>query len=165
MTMFASLRVRNYRYFASGQIVSLTGTWMQRVAQDWLVLQLSHDSGTAIGITTGLQFLPTLLFSMFGGVLADRYPKRRLLLCTQVASGATALVLGLLDVTGVVTLWHVYLLAFTLGVAASSTPRPTSPPSPGCSRWTSASCTSASGPGARQGRSGPRCPTSATARS
>ena len=60
MTLFASLSVRNYRLFASGQVVSLTGTWMQRVAQDWLVLNLSHNSGTAIGITTGLQFAPVL---------------------------------------------------------------------------------------------------------
>jgi MFS family permease len=119
MSLFASLRVRNYRLFASGQIVSLTGTWMQRVAQDWLVLQLSDNSGTAIGITTGLQFLPMLLFSMFGGVLADRYSKRKLLIVTQAASGVTALALGLLDVAGVVTLWHVYLIAFLLGVASS----------------------------------------------
>jgi MFS family permease len=123
MSLFASLGVRNYRLFASGQIVSLTGTWMQRVAQDWLVLQLSHNSGTALGITTGLQFLPMLLFSMFGGVLADRYSKRKLLMVTQAASGMTALVLGLLDVGGIVTLWQVYLIAFALGlVAAIDTP-------------------------------------------
>ena len=62
MSLFSSLRVRNYRLFASGQVVSLSGTWMQRVAQDWLVLNLSHNSGTAVGITTGLQFAPVLLF-------------------------------------------------------------------------------------------------------
>src|SRR6266496_3637594 len=77
--MFRSLRVRNYRLYASGQVVSLTGTWMQRVAQDWLVLTLSN-SGTALGIVTALQFGPTLLFSLWGGVLADRYDKRRLLM-------------------------------------------------------------------------------------
>lgn len=119
MTLFASLRVRNYRLFASGQVVSLTGTWMQRVAQDWLVLNLSHNSGTAVGITTGLQFAPVLLFGMYGGVIADRYNKRRVLMMTQVAMGVLALGLGLLDVTGAVALWHVYALAFGLGVATA----------------------------------------------
>jgi len=116
--IFRSLRVRNYRLFASGQIVSLTGTWMQRVAQDWLVLQLTH-SPTALGITTALQFLPMLLFSMYGGVLADRYSKRRLLVATQVSGAVLAAALGLLDVSGVVSAWHVYLLAFLLGVVSS----------------------------------------------
>src|SRR6185312_9034778 len=74
---FASLGTRNYRLFVTGQVVSNTGTWMQRVAQDWLVLQLTHGSGTALGIATGLQFLPQLLFSLWGGMIADRYPKRR----------------------------------------------------------------------------------------
>ncbi|MDQ6649605.1 MAG: MFS transporter [Actinomycetota bacterium] len=119
MTIFRSLRVRNYRLFASGQVVSLTGTWMQRVAQDWLVLELSHNSGTAIGITTGLQFLPLLVFGLYGGVLADRYSKRMLLVWAQVAMGLCALLLGVLDITGVVALWHVYALAFALGVASA----------------------------------------------
>ncbi len=123
MTMFRSLQVRNYRLFASGQVVSLTGTWMQRVAQDWLVLQLSHGSGTALGITTGLQFVP-LLASLYGGVLADRYNKRRLLVWTQVSMALLALALGLLVVTDVIRLWHVYLLAFLLG-AASAVDTPT----------------------------------------
>jgi MFS family permease len=119
---FHSLRVRNYRLFASGQVVSLTGTWMQRVGQDWLILQLTH-SATALGLTTALQFLPMLLFGMYGGVLADRYPKRRLLLVTQVAGALLAAVLGVLDVTGTVTAWHVYVLAFALGaVTAVDTP-------------------------------------------
>ncbi len=117
--MWRSLRVRNYRLFASGQVVSLTGTWMQRVAQDWLVLRLSHTSGVAVGVTTALQFLPTLLFGLYGGVLADRYPKRLLLVATQTAMGAFALTLGVLDITGVVALWHVYVLALLLGVATS----------------------------------------------
>ena len=69
---FRSLRVRNFRIFASANLVSLTGTWMQRIGQDWLVLQLSDDSGIALGLTTALQFGPTLLFSMYGGVLAER---------------------------------------------------------------------------------------------
>ena len=115
---FRSLRVRNYRLFASGQIVSLSGTWAQRVAQDWLVLELSGSSGVALGITTGLQFLPMLLFGLYGGVLADRYDKRRLLIGAQVSMGLLALVLGLLDLTGAVQLWHVYVLAFLLGLAS-----------------------------------------------
>ena len=84
--MFKSLGTRNYRLFATGQVVSNTGSWMQRVAQDWLVLELTHGSGTALGITTGLQFLP-MLFSMYGGMVADRYPKRRILMATQATDG------------------------------------------------------------------------------
>jgi MFS family permease len=113
------MSVRNYRIFASGQVVSLTGTWMQRVAQDWLVLTLSHNSGTAIGITTGLQFAPVLFFGLYGGVIADRFPKRRILVTTQVVMGLLALTLGLLDVTGTVQLWQVYALAASLGVASA----------------------------------------------
>ena len=79
--------------------MSNTGSWMQRVAQDWLVLELTHNSGTALGITTGLQFLPTLA-SMWGGVVADRYPKRRILMVTQALMGGLALILGLLALTG-----------------------------------------------------------------
>ncbi|WP_395110133.1 MFS transporter [Actinomadura sp. SCN-SB] len=115
--MFRSLRVRNYRLYASGQVVSNTGTWMQRVAQDWLVLDLTHGSGTALGITTGLQFLPMLLFGLWGGVVADRYPKRRVLMITQASMGLLALILGVLAVTGTARVWHVYLLAFGLGLA------------------------------------------------
>ena len=96
MSLFASLSVRNYRLFASGQVVSLTCTWMQRVAQDWLVLHLSHNSGTAIGVTTGLQFAPVLFFGLYGGVIADRFPKRRTLVITQIFMGLCALSLGLL---------------------------------------------------------------------
>jgi MFS family permease len=90
---------------------------MQRVAQDWLVLELTHNSGTALGITTGLQFLPLLLFSLWGGVIADRYSKRRILMVTQTAMGALALILGVLSLTGTVRLWEVYVLAFALGLA------------------------------------------------
>lgn len=114
---FRSLRTRNYRLFASGQIVSNTGTWMQRVAQDWLVLSLTHGSGTALGIATGLQFLPLLLFGLWGGVIADRYPKRVTLMVTQTVMGLLALILGMLAVTGNARLWHVYVLAFGLGLA------------------------------------------------
>jgi MFS family permease len=91
---------------------------MQRVAQDWLVLELTHGSGTALGIATGLQFLPQLLLSLWGGMIADRYPKRRILFVTQAAMGALALVLGVLALTGVVAVWQVYLLAFALGMVA-----------------------------------------------
>ena len=97
-------------------MVSNTGSWMQRVAQDWLVLQLTHDSGTALGITTGLQFLPLLLFSLWGGVIADRYPKRRILMVTQSVMGVLALILGVLASTGSVRIWQVYVLAFGLGL-------------------------------------------------
>ncbi len=116
---FRSLRNRNYRLFAGGQIVSLTGTWGQRVAQDWLVLELSGNSGVALGVVTALQFLPVLVLSLWGGVLADRYDKRRLLVGVQVGMGLLALALGLLDVTGAVQLWHVYALSFSLGVLAA----------------------------------------------
>lgn len=115
--MFRSLRNRNYRLFMSGQVISNTGTWMQRIAQDWLVLQLTHGSGTALGITTALQFLPMLLFGLWGGVIADRYSKRKLLAVTQLGLALPALALGLLDVTGLAQVWHVYLLAFALGMA------------------------------------------------
>ncbi|MHA6792419.1 MFS transporter [Pseudonocardia bannensis] len=113
--VFASLRVPNYRLFAGGQVVSLIGTWMQRVAQDWLVLDLSGGSATALGIAAALQFSPTLALSLWGGVLADRVDKRRMLIAVQVAMGLCALVLGLADVSGVVTLWQVYLLCLLLG--------------------------------------------------
>jgi len=89
---------------------------MQRVAQDWLVLDLTHNSGSALGITTGLQFLPLLLFSLWGGMIADRYSKRRILMATQATAGALAVILGLLALTGTVTIWHVYALAFALGL-------------------------------------------------
>ncbi|MCX4823911.1 MFS transporter [Streptomyces sp. NBC_01142] len=114
-TMFSSLKIRNYRLFATGQVVSNTGTWMQRIAQDWLVLTLT-GSASAVGITIALQFLPMLLFGLYGGVLADRLPKRRLLLATQVAMGLTGLALAVLTLSGHVQVWHVYLTAFLLGL-------------------------------------------------
>jgi MFS family permease len=88
---------------------------MQRVAQDWLVLNLTHNSGTALGITTGLQFAPMLL-SLWGGGLADRYSKRGILMVTQALMGGLALILGVLALTGTVQIWHVYLLAFAVGM-------------------------------------------------
>lgn len=98
--------------------MSNTGTWMQRIAQDWLVLELTHGSGTALGIASGLQFLPQLLFSLWGGVIADRYRKRSILLTTQAIMGMLALILGILALTGAVAVWQVYLLAFALGMVA-----------------------------------------------
>ena len=111
---FRSLRVRNYRLYFLGQVVSLTGTWMQSVAQSWLVLRLT-GSGVALGITTALQFGPMLVGGPWGGVLADRSNKRKVLIATQSAAALIALTLGLLVVTGAVRLWMVYLLAFLLG--------------------------------------------------
>jgi MFS family permease len=116
--MFRSLGVRNYRLYASGQLVSLTGTWMQRVAQDWLVLELTN-SGTALGVVTALQFGPSLLLGLWGGVLADRSNKRRLLFATQTGLAIVALLLGLLTVTGLVAYWHVLVLALVLGLVTS----------------------------------------------
>ncbi len=91
---------------------------MQRVAQDWLVLELTHGSGTALGIATGLQFLPLLLFSLWGGAIADRHSKRHILMATQAIMGGLALILGVLALTGVVRIWHVYALAFGLGLVS-----------------------------------------------
>jgi MFS family permease len=115
---FRSLTNRNYRRYAAGSVVSNTGTWMQRVAQDWLVLQLS-GSGTVLGITTGLQFLPILLVGPFAGLVADRVPKLRLLQLTNLFMALPALVLGLLAVTGTAEVWHVYVLAFLFGTATA----------------------------------------------
>ncbi|MFJ3900211.1 MFS transporter [Streptomyces sp. NPDC090025] len=112
---FSSLSIRNYRLFFTGAIVSNTGTWMARITQDWLVLSIT-GSATAVGITTALQFLPMLLFGLYGGVIADRYPKRRLLLVSQAALGLCGLALAVLTLTGQVQVWHVYLIAFLLGM-------------------------------------------------
>ncbi|MFE4082461.1 MFS transporter [Paenarthrobacter sp. YIM B13468] len=118
--MFRALESPNYRLWAGGALVSNVGTWMQRVAQDWLVLTvLTNHSGTAVGITTALQFLPMLLLGPYAGVLADRYRKRVILLWTQSAMGICGLIVGLLVVMGVAQLWHVYLAALALGLAAA----------------------------------------------
>lgn len=115
---FRSLHVRNYRLFFWGQLVSVTGTWMQTVAQNWLVLSLTN-SGLSLGVTVALQFLPMLLFGMWGGLVADRYDKRRVLVATQAVSGVLALTLWALVAAGVVELWMVYVLAFLLGCATA----------------------------------------------
>jgi MFS family permease len=111
---FSSLRTRNFRIFASGQLVANTGGWVQRIAQDWLVLSLT-GSATDVGITTALQFLPMVLFGLGGGWIADRFRKRRILLATQVAASAMSAALAVLTLTGVVAAWHVYLIAFCFG--------------------------------------------------
>ncbi|MEU1897020.1 MFS transporter [Nocardiopsis dassonvillei] len=116
IAMFRSLANRNYRLYALGQLLSNPGTWMQRIAQDWLVLQLSGGSGIALGMTTALQFLPLLLFGLWGGALVDRLDKRRLLVCTQAAMGVLAVGLGILATAGAAQVWHVYLFAFGLGL-------------------------------------------------
>lgn len=115
-SMFSSLKIRNYRLFFAGQVVSNTGTWMQRIAQDWLVLSLTGSSA-AVGITTALQFLPMLLFGLYGGVLVDRLPKRPTLLVTQSAMAVTGLALAALTLSGHVQVWHVYVAAFAVGLA------------------------------------------------
>jgi MFS family permease len=112
--MFASLRERNYRLFFVGQIISTSGTWMQTVAQGWLVLRLSH-SGTDLGVITAARFLPMMVLSPWGGLVADRLDKRRILYVTQVLAGLLALVLAALDDAGVITLWMVGVIALALG--------------------------------------------------
>jgi MFS family permease len=112
---FRSLRVRNYRLYFVGQTISLTGTWMQSVGQAWLVLQLT-GSGVALGATAALQFLPVLVAGPWGGLIADRVDKRKLVIGTQAAAGTLALTLGLLTAFDVVRLWMVLVLAVLLGV-------------------------------------------------
>ena len=117
---FRSLRRHNYRLWAAGALVSNLGTWIQRTAQDWLVLTiLTHKSASAVGVVMALQFAPQLLLLPWTGSAADHSDQRRLLMLTQGAQGVLALVLGLLTVTGAVQLWHVYVLAFLLGCTAA----------------------------------------------
>ncbi len=110
----AALEVRNYRLYLSGQVIATTGLWMQRIAQDWLILELT-GSVAAVGIAVALQFTPVLLFGLLGGLIADRYPKRRLLIATQSVATSMALILGILALTGAVQAWHVFLIATVLG--------------------------------------------------
>src|SRR5437868_11660855 len=115
---FLALRHRNFRLFWFGQIISLMGTWMQTIGQAWLVLQLTH-SAWLLGIVGALQFLPVMLLSLFGGVLADRMPKRTVLLFTQSFAMLQAAVLWALVATGEVRIWHVLILAALLGLTNS----------------------------------------------
>ena len=113
---FRSLRIFNYRLWAAGAIVSNVGTWMQRIAQDWLVLtELTHKNATAVGIVMALQFGPQMLLLPLTGYAADRLDLRKLLIATQASMGVLALGLGILTITGVVQLWHVYIFALLLG--------------------------------------------------
>jgi MFS family permease len=117
--MFSALVEPNYRKYLAGSFVSNIGTWMQRIAQDWLVLELSGGSGLAVGITTGLQFLPMLLLSPYGGLIADRFNKQQILKVTQSWLAVWAAVLGVLAVTGLATTEHVYLIAFAFGLGTA----------------------------------------------
>jgi MFS family permease len=112
---FAALSVPNYRRYVSGQAISLIGTWMQMTAQSWLVLTLTHSS-TALGVVIALQTLPVLLLGPYGGVVADRIDKRRLMIILQSVMGVQALVLGVLTVSGSVTVWEIGVLATLLGL-------------------------------------------------
>ena len=117
---FRSLRSFNFRLWTAGALVSNVGTWMQRVAQDWLVLtQLTHHDASALGIVMGLQFAPQLLLLPWTGLAADRLNQRKLLMLTQATMGVLALILGVLTIAGVIRLWHVYVFAFLSGSAAA----------------------------------------------
>src|SRR3954470_22129702 len=110
-TTFRSLQVRNYRLFATGQLVKLVGVWMMFTAQDWLVLDLSHNSPGALGTVASLQFVPVLLLTLWAGRLADRFDKRKLLITANAAFAVTAILFAVLVAAGVVTLWWVFLFA------------------------------------------------------
>jgi MFS family permease len=116
---FRALANPNYRLYLAGSVVSNTGTWMMRVAQDWLVLKPLDGGGAAVGLTTGLQFLPVLLLTPYAGVVADRVPKRRLLQVTQAAMGLFSLLSAVVAIGGHSQLWFVYLCALGFGVAAA----------------------------------------------
>lgn len=118
--MFASMGLRNYRLFWTGGFISNIGTWMSRIAQDWLVLTiLTQNSAVALGLVTALQFLPIAVLAPYAGSLADRFSKRRVLMITQVAQAAVGLTLAGLVLGGAVQLWHVYVLAALLGIAGA----------------------------------------------
>jgi MFS family permease len=117
---FRALSNFNYRVWAAGALVSNIGTWMQRIAQDWLVLTvLTHRDASAVGIVMSLQFAPQLLLVPWTGLAADRFNQRKLLMITQATMGVLALALGVLTVEGVIRLWHVYVFAFLFGCAAA----------------------------------------------
>ncbi|WP_323959429.1 MFS transporter [Arthrobacter sp. JZ12] len=113
---FISLRIPNFRRFAVSHLIAVVAMWMQRIAQDWMVLELS-GSVTAVGVTVALQFAPMLLLGPWGGVVTDRYSKRTLLIITQSVAGAMAASMAVLVLTGLVQVWHVYVIAFVLGLA------------------------------------------------
>jgi MFS family permease len=112
---FSSLSVPNFRLFTISNILAMSGTWMQRIAQDWLVLTLSH-SVTAVGITVAMQFTPMLVFGLYGGLVVDRYSKRMLLMLTQATTGVLAAILAILALTHTIEVWHVWAIAFVVGL-------------------------------------------------
>ncbi|AIY02541.1 major facilitator transporter [Arthrobacter sp. PAMC 25486] len=112
---FSSLKIRNYRIFASANLLAVIALWMQRVAQDWMVLELS-GSVTAVGITVFMQFIPSLVLMPLGGILADRYSKRLILMISQSMAGALAAIMAVLALTGNLAVWHIYVIAFVLGL-------------------------------------------------
>ncbi|ALE93269.1 MFS transporter [Arthrobacter alpinus] len=112
---FSSLKIRNYRIFASANLLAVIAVWMQRVAQDWMVLELS-GSVTAVGITVFMQFIPSLVLMPLGGILADRYSKRLILMISQSAAGILAAIMAVLALTGHLEVWHIYVIAFVLGL-------------------------------------------------
>lgn len=117
---FSSLKYYNYRLWFGSALVANVGTWMQRIAQDWLVLTvLTHNSGVAVGVVTALQFAPFLVLSPYAGVVADRVNTRKLLIITQAAAGALGVALGVMVLTGSADLWHVYVFAGLLGVVSA----------------------------------------------
>ncbi len=121
MTMsrgLSAMGVRNYRLFWTGQLISLVGTWMDSVAQSWLILLITNDP-VALGLRAVFQFVPVLVLGLFGGIIADTLPKRQTLYVTQAGSGLVALAMGVLTVTGTVQVWHIYVLAAMLGVISA----------------------------------------------
>jgi MFS family permease len=117
--VFRSLKVRNYRLYFTGNVISQTGTWMNRVAQDWLVLQLTDNNPVALGIATALQFGPVLALSLVAGTVADRYDKRTLLIWLQAILGAVGVALGLTATFHIATIWYVYVACLLVGIAAT----------------------------------------------
>ena len=111
-----SFKHRNFRILYPANALSNIGTWTQRVAQDWLVLELTNNDAASLGLVTAIQFLPAMLLSLYGGLLADRFSKRKLLLLTNFGAGLSSVVLGILVVTHSVELWHVFALALLLGI-------------------------------------------------
>ena len=114
-----SFRHRNYRILFPANTVSNIGSWAQRIAQDWLVLELTNNNGTYLGLVTAVQFAPVLLFSLHGGKLADRFNKRKVLIMTNIVGGAASLGLGALVITEHIQLWHVFVLAAVLGISTA----------------------------------------------
>jgi len=114
-----SFRHRNYRILFPANTVSNIGSWAQRIAQDWLVLELTNNSGTYLGLVTAVQFAPVLFFSLHGGKFADRFNKRKVLVLTNIVGGAASLALGILVITDLIALWHVFALAAVLGISTA----------------------------------------------